>query len=240
MDDQLAEAHTALAFVNEGTWNWGEAEKEYQRAIELNPNYPTAQMRYARFEVRARRRDGEGLTRMKHALELEPSSLVINDNLSQVYLAQGDADSALEQAKRTVELDPRFSFGWVDLTYAYLKKGQKAEALAAANTVVDVAKRSSRSLICLGFVNAVLGRRSEAMAVLKELEEKYQNGQSDAAEVAAVYVGLGDKDQAFIWLDKAFADRSSLLVDLRAEFPFASLRDDSRYKDLLKRMGLPK
>jgi serine/threonine-protein kinase len=239
IDDQLAEAHTALAFVNEGMWNWGEAEKEYKRAIELNPNYSTAQMRYARFEVRAPRRDVEGLARMKRALELEPSSLVINDNLSQIYLAQGDADSALEQAKRTVELDPRFSFGWVDLTYAYLKKGQTAEAFAAAEKVVEVAKRSTRSLICLGFVNAVLGRRSEAMAILKELEEKYQNGQSDATEVAAVYVGLGDKDQAFIWLDKAFADRSSLLVDLRAEFPFASLRDDPRYKNLLKRMNLP-
>jgi TolB-like protein/Tfp pilus assembly protein PilF len=239
IDDQSAEAHTSLAFVNEGSWNWAEAEKEYERATELNPNYPPGQLRYARFEVRVPKRDVQGLARSKHALELEPSSLVISDNLSEILLAQGSVDLALDQAKRTVELDPGFSFGWIDLAYAQLKKGQNVEALAAAEKLVEVAKRSNQALICLGFVQAVSGRRVEALAIIKELEEKYQNGKADATHVAAIYVGLGNKDQAFAWLNKAFDDHSSLLVDLRAEFPFASILDDPRYKDLRKRMKMP-
>ncbi len=85
-------------------------------------NYSTAQTRYARFEIRALARDDQALGRMKRALELDPSSLVTNDNLSQIYLATGNADAALEQAKRTTELDQMFAFGWVDLTYAQIKK----------------------------------------------------------------------------------------------------------------------
>ena len=162
-----------------------------------------------------------------------------NDNLSQIFLALGDADAALEQAKRTTNLDSQFAFGWVDLTYAQLKKGQYPDALASAAKAVEVSKRTSRSLVCLGVANAAAGRRGEAMAIVKEIEARYQNNQGDATEVAAVYSALGDKDQAFVWLDKAFADHSSLLVDLRAEYPFAALHDDPRYKDLLKRMNLP-
>jgi TolB-like protein/Tfp pilus assembly protein PilF len=239
LDEQLAEAHTSLAFVNEHSWNWSEAEKEYQRAIELNADYSTALMRYARFEVRVPGRDVEGLARIKRALEIEPSSLVVNDNLSQIYLSQGQVDLAIEQAKRTVELDPSFSFGLLDLAYAFAKKGQQAEALATAERLVAVGKRSSRALVCLGVIEALSNRKAEAMAVLKELEERYGKRQADATEVAAVYAGLGDNAEAFAWLDKAFQDHSSLLVDLRVEFPFASLRQDSRFKELRRRMGMP-
>ena len=239
LDDQLAEAHTSLAFVNEGSWNWAEAEKEYKRAVELNPDYPPGQLRYARFEVRIPGRDADGLARMKRALELEPSSLVINDNLSQVYLSQGKVDLAIEQAKRTIELDPAFSFGFVDLAYAYAKKGQHAEAVATAEKAVAAARRASRALVCLGVVEAYYGRRAESLVIIKELEEKYERGQADATEVAAIYASLGNKDQAFAWLDKAFQDHSSLLVDLRVEFPFAALHKDSRYNELRKRMGVP-
>ena len=239
LDDQLAETHTSLAFVNEGTWNWDEAEKHYRQAIEINPNYSTAQTRYARFEIRVSNRGVQALTRMKRALELEPSSLVANDNLSQIYLALGEADASVEQAGRTVELDPQFAFGWLDLAYAQIKKGQFAEALFSAAKSVEVAKRNSRSLVCLGVANAAAGRRDEARAISKEIEERYQNNQGDASEVAAVCAALGDKDQAFVWLNKAFTDHSSLLADLRAEYPFAALHDDARYRDLLKRMKLP-
>ena len=239
IDEQLSEAHTSLAFVNEGSWRWAEAEKEYKRSLELNPNYSTGLMRYARFEVRVPGRDVEGLIRIKRAVELEPASLVANDNLSQMYLSQGQVDLAIEQAKRTVELDPSFSFGLLDLAYAQVKKGQHTEALANAEKVINVTQRSTRGLVCLGVVQAMSGRRTEAIAILKELEEKYGKSHSDATEVAALYAGLGDKDQAFVWLDKAFENHSSLLVDLRAEFPFASLRDDRRFTDLRKRMGMP-
>ncbi|MGH9949754.1 MAG: tetratricopeptide repeat protein, partial [Pyrinomonadaceae bacterium] len=239
LDDQLAEAHSSLAFVNEGSWKWAEAEREYLRALELNPNYSSALLRYARFEVRVPKRDAEGLARIKRAVEIEPSSAVISDNLSQMYLSQGKVDLALDQATKTVELDPNFSFGWIDLAYAQLKKGQTAEALTSAEKVAEITKRSSRSLICLGFVYAATGRRDEAKAILKELEQRYSGRQADAVDVAALHAGLEDKEQVFVWLDKAFADHSSLLVDLRAEYPFAGLLDDPRMENLRKRMNLP-
>ena len=239
IDDRLAEAHTSLAFVNEGAWNWADAQREYERALELNPNYSPALTRYARFEVRVPKRDVEGLARLKRALEVEPSSLVANDNLSQTYLAQGFVDLALDQAKRTVDLDPSYSFGLLDLAYVYVKKGQFIDAQITADKVVEVTKRASRGLVCLGVVNGAVGKRNEALSIVKELESRYHNGQADASEVAAVYAGLGDKDLAFAWLDKAFLDHSSILVDVRVEFPFASLHDDPRFNQLLKRMNMP-
>jgi Tfp pilus assembly protein PilF len=239
LDDQSAEAHSSLAFVHEGSWEWADAEREYQRALQLNPNYSSALLRYARFEARVPKSDAEALGRMKRALEAEPSSLVVNDNLSQVYLSQGDVVRALEQAKRTVELDPNYSFGWIDLAYAQLKNGQAADALVSANKVIEVTNRSSRSLVCLGVTNAGAGRPDEARAIVKELETRYAGSQADATDIAAVYAGLASADQAFAWLDKAFADRSSLLVDVRAEYPFAALLNDPRYLELRKRMGMP-
>ncbi len=94
-------------------------------------------------------------------------------------------------------------------------------------------------MVCLGVANAAAGRRGDLMAIVKELEERFRNDQAAATEVAAVYAALGDKEPAFVWLDKAFADHSSLLVDLIAEYPFVALLDDVRFKDLLKRMNLP-
>lgn len=240
LNENLAESHTALAFVSEGLWNWAEAEKHYKRAIEINPGYSTAQMRFGRFEIRALNRGTQALTRMKRAVELEPASLVANDNLSQIYLALGDANAAAEQARRTTALDPQFAFGWIDLAFAGLGKGRPLEAIEAAKKTVEISGGTSRSLSCLGYAYAVAGKRDDAVSIAKELEERFRVDRADATEVAAVYAGLGDKDQAFAWLDKAFAARSSLLVDLRAEYPFAALRDDPRYLNLLKRMDLPR
>jgi TolB-like protein/Tfp pilus assembly protein PilF len=239
LDDKLAEAHSSLAFVNEGSWKWAEAEREYQRALQLNPNYSSALLRFGRFDIRVPKRDTEGMALIKRAVEIEPSSPVINDNLSQLYLSQGKSDLALVQAKKTVELDPNFSFGWIDLAYSQLKNGQIDDARTSAEKVVAVTERSSRSLVCSGFVAAASGHRDEAKVVLKELEQRYADRQADGTDVAALYAGLEDKEQVFAWLDRAFSDHSSLLVDLRAEYPFARLLEDPQFKDLRKRMNMP-
>jgi tetratricopeptide (TPR) repeat protein len=138
IDEQLAEAHTSLAYVNQGLWNWAEAEKEYKRAIELNPNYATAHLWYARFQLRVLNRGDEGLARLKRALELEPLSLVVNDNLIQIYLVQGDVNSSMEQARRLIELDPNYWGGYYYLGYLHIKKGQNTEALAEAKRGVEL------------------------------------------------------------------------------------------------------
>jgi tetratricopeptide (TPR) repeat protein len=238
IDEQLAEAHTSMAYVNQGLWNWAEAEKEYKRAIELNPNYPTAQFWYARLEIRLGRID-EGIARLKLAQQIEPFSIVIPDNLIGVYLLQGEVDAAFEENKRLIELDPNYASGHILLNYVYIKKGQNMEAPAEAEKAVELSKRANRNLIGLVYALAASGKRSEAIVIVKELEEKYAKRQADAAEIAGAYAGLGEKDQAFEWLEKAFIDRSSLLVDLRVDPSFTPLRDDPRFKDLLKRMNLP-
>ena len=238
IDDQLAEAHTSLAYVNQGMWIWAEAEKEYKRAIELNPNYATAQFWYARLQLRLGRID-EGFSRLKLAQQLEPFSLVIADNLIGVYLSRNDVNSAYEENKRLIELDPNYPTGPVLLSYVYIRKGQNREALAEAEKGVELAKRANRTLVGLVYALSASGKRREAIALVKELQEKYAKSQADGAELAGAFAGLGEKDEAFGWLEKSFQDHSSLLVDLRIDPSFAPLRDDPRYKDLLKRMGLP-
>ena len=239
LDDQLAEAHSSLAFLNEASWKWAEAEREYRRALELNPNYTSALLRFARFYVRILNQDSEGLAMINRAIRIEPSSLVITDNLSQIYLSQGNANLAMVQARNAVDLDSNFSFGWFDLAYAQLHNGQVKDARSSAEKAVEVTQRSSRSLVCLGVVAAASGNRTDANEVLKELRSRYDSFKADAVEVAAVYAGLEDTTQAFAWLDRAFADRSPLLVDIRAEYPFARLIKDPRYSDLRKRMKMP-
>ena len=122
---------------------------------------------------------------------------------------------------------------------SYLKQGKNAEAIAAGEKSVAMTSRSGISLGDLGYIYASTGKRTEAIAVLKELEDKYARKEAIGQYVAPVYLGLGDKDKAFEWLEKVFQTRSGKLAAIRWHIPFESLRDDPRFKDLLKRMNLP-
>ena len=236
----LAETHGALAFVYENMWKWAEAEREYRRSLELDPNYSPSIYRFSRFELRVLRRDNEALARMKRAIEVEPSSLVANDNLSQMYQLTGELDAAIEQAKKATELDRNFAFGWVNLAFCYAEKKQFSEALAAAERTVEVGRRSSRSVAVLGVVYALAGRTKEAETIVAELKERYAEQKADGTEIAWIYASLNDNDAAFEWIEKAFNDRSALLSNLRAEFPYVPIRSDPRYAKLLDRMEMPK
>lgn len=123
--------------------------------------------------------------------------------------------------------------------YVLIRKGQNTEALTEAEKGAEQSKGANRNLIGLVYALAASGRRSEALAIIREFEDKYSKRQSDATEIAGGYAGLGEKGHAFEWLEKAFVDRSSLLVALRVDPSFGPLRDDPRFKNLLKRMNLP-
>jgi eukaryotic-like serine/threonine-protein kinase len=236
IDDSLAEAHTSLAFHYQQSWRWEEAEKEYKRAISLNPNYPTAHHWY-QILLGALGRGDEALAEIKRALELDPLSPVLEVNVGDDYVRKGDLDSAMEHAKRLVQLDPNFPLAHQIYGAVYLKQRRYAEAIAAYQQ--DVAKdRSAYSLSFLGYAQAVAGKRDEAVAVLKEIEGMYNRRESLAQYLAAVYAGLGDKDQAFAWLEKGFQGRNATLVFLVTELTYDPLRGDPRYADLLRRMGL--
>ena len=238
IDGQLAEPHATLGLVNESLWQWGEAEKELKRAIELNPNYPTAYHWYSIFLKNVGRND-EAAATIKRAQELDPLSSVIAVNVSRMYQLQNNHDASIENSLKLIELDPNFGPAYQYLALSYLKRGRNPEAVAAAEKAADLTNRAGITLGDLGYVYATAGKRSEALAVIKELEAKYARKEAIGQYLSAVYAALGDKDKAFEWLEKDFQARNGKLVEIRWQIQSEPLRDDPRYKDLLKRMGLP-
>jgi serine/threonine protein kinase/Flp pilus assembly protein TadD len=237
IDGQLAEPHATLGAINEYSWQWDEAEKEFKRAIELNPNYPTTYHWYS-ILLKGLGRNEEAAATIKRAQELDPLSSVIAVNVSRMYQLQNNHDASIENSLKIIELDPNFPSAYEYLALSYLKRGSNAEAIAAAEKAVDLTNRSGITLGDLGYVYAVAGRRADAIARIKELEEKYARREAIGQHIAAVYVGLGDKDKAFEWLEKDFQARNGRLAEIRWQVEFESLRDDPRFKDLLKRMGM--
>ncbi|HZE69096.1 MAG TPA: protein kinase [Pyrinomonadaceae bacterium] len=238
LDPSLGEAHTSLGWCyGAGLWQWGKAESEFKRAIELSPNYPTAHQWYS-LVLRDQGRFDEAKFEIKRAQELDPLSLIIGQSVAQSYLfLEGDSTRALEEAKRVVDLDPNYPRGLEVLGWIYLKQGRNSEAIAALQKAV-AAGGDRRIFSSLGYVLAISGKKAEALKLLKEVRAKYERHEALGKDVAGIYAGLGDKDQVFIWLEKDFQARVGPLSRIRWEPPFESVRNDPRFADLLRRMGL--
>ncbi len=236
IDDSLSEAHASLANINTGLWNWDEAEKGYKRAIELNPNYASAHQWYGNQLFNFMRYD-DALVETKRAQELEPLSLIINLNLAELYMLKGDVPASIEQTQRTIDLDPNWYYAHQDMALLCLKQGRNAAAVSEALKSVEMSNRETFPLGVLGFVYARTGKRAEAEAILGELKTRYEQRKANGHDIARIYVGVGDKDQAFAWLEKDFQARMSTLPTWLATPPLDSLHDDPRYKDLERRIG---
>ena len=237
LDRSLAEPHATLGMVNQFEWHMPEADVEFKRAIELNPNYPTAHHWYSRF-LRGLGRMNEAWTEIKRANELDPLSLVIINNIAEQFIDRSDFKSAEEECRRMLDFDASFFAGHQTLAIVLVKQERLPEALAEGQKSVDLSNRSNASLALLGHVYGRLGKRTEAEALIKELQERYNKQEADARDLAVVYCGLGDKDQAFAWLEKAFADHSHFLAVLRLEPLLDSLKNDPRWHELLRRVGV--
>jgi serine/threonine protein kinase/tetratricopeptide (TPR) repeat protein len=238
IDGQLAEVHATLGSINDDLWQWSDAEKEYKRAIELNPNYPTAYHWYSILLKNLGRND-QAAAMIKRAHELDPLSSVIGVNVSRMYQLQNNHAASIENSLKIIDLDPGFAPAYEYLALSYLKLGRNAEAIAAAEKAADLTSRSGIALGDLGYVYGASGKRAEAVAVVKELEAKYARKEAIGQYLATVYAGLGDKDKAFVWLEKDFQARNGKLTEIRWQIPFEPLRADPRYQDLLRRIGLP-
>ena len=238
LDPTLAEPHTTLAFVS---WLMDldrvNAENEFHRAIELNPNYPTAHHWYSRF-LRGVGRSDEAFREIKRAEELDPLSLVIINNIAENHIDRGDLDAATKVCQRMIDLDPSFWAAHQTLAIILVKQGRYPEALAEAQKSVTAANRSNASLALLGHVYAKLQQSNETEAVIKELEKRYADKQAEARDLVVVYAGLNDKDKAFAWLEKAYADHSVFLAFLKLEPLMDPLHSDPRWKELERRLGL--
>jgi TolB-like protein/Tfp pilus assembly protein PilF len=237
LDNSLAEAHTSLAYAYTNLWHWEQAEEEFKRAIKLSPNYPTAHHWYSLLLLDLGRID-EAMAEIKRAHELDPLSLIIGTTLTYAYLAEGDANSSVAQCKRVIDFDPNFSRAHEYLGLAYLKQERHSEAIGELQKAVELS-RERRQLRDLGYGYAISGKRTEALNVLKELEGKYEKHEAIGQDLATVSAGLGEKEQAFAWLEKDFQAHSGPLAWIRWIAPFDLLRSDPRYADLLRRMGLP-
>jgi len=237
LDGALAEAHTSLAYANHFLWRWDEAETGFQQAIRLNPNYPTAHHWYSLY-LRDVGRFDESMTEIKRAHELDPISGIIGVNLAQVHFFKGDVNSSIEQSKRVLDLNPNYARGHSQLGLGYLKQGHYSEAIEEFQKAVNLSSVDRGAIRNLSYGYAIAGKRPEALRILKEIQGKYERHEAVAADVAAVYAALEDKDQAFVWLERDFQARSGRLARIIWEPYFESLRSDPRYADLRRRMGL--
>jgi TolB-like protein/Tfp pilus assembly protein PilF len=238
IDDSLGEAHTSLGYINALSWQFREAEKEFKRGIELNPNYATAHHWYGLPCLSMLGRLDEAMAEIKRAQQLDPLSPIISTNDGSLYILTGDLNTAVEKLTKVIELDPSFPIAHDFLGWAYLKQGREQEAIAELQKGVAGSGRASQELGFLGYGYGSLGKRAEAMMVLKELQERYARKESPAMFLAAVYAGLGEKDQAFGWLERDFQAGTGLLIFITILPDYDTLRDDPRYTDLLRRIGL--
>lgn len=239
IDDSLAETHASLAWIYFTSWQWRDAEEEFRRGIQLNPNYPIVHLWYS-IELSIMGRLDDAMREVKRAQELDPLFPAVVAKVARTYILSGDLDAAIALCNSSIELDPNSFRTRVILALAYQMQARYPEAIAEAQKGVELSEiRSSFALGPLGYCYAVAGRRSEAIEILRELEKKYARGESTGAYLAWVYAGLGDKEQAFAWLEKDFQDRSGPLAINITGYPVLdTLSSDARYADLLRRMGL--
>jgi TolB-like protein/DNA-binding winged helix-turn-helix (wHTH) protein/Tfp pilus assembly protein PilF len=241
LDDTLVEAHTSLArvlFVYE--WDWPAAEKEFKRAIELNSRYAPAHQWYGGY-LTATGRFREADAEKKRALELEPLSLVINFEVGLASYFSRNYNQAIDQFQKTLELDSNFPPPHTFLAAAYEQKGMLKEATTAFQKAITITQGPARTQATagLGYVYAVSGRKAEARKILAELQSLSEHRYVPATDTALIYAGLGDKDKAFAWLDKAYEEHSFSLSNLKVEPRFDPLRSDPRFADLLRSIGFP-
>jgi TolB-like protein/Tfp pilus assembly protein PilF len=237
IDPSLGEAHATLGLASHYAYQWAEAETHFKKAIEMNPRHATAYQWYAA-TFRDMGRYPESLEIVLKARELDPLSGIIGVNTGLTYALTGDTGSAEQQFNRIIELDRGWWGGHFWLGLAELIAGKPETALKNLEKGVEM-NRSSRTLGTYGYALAVSGRKAEAQAIARELERDYKRSGNFAVNIAAIYSGLGEKDTAFEWLEKAYEDRNSELARLKWWPQTEPLRSDPRYRDLLKRMGLP-
>jgi len=236
IDDTLAEAHTSLAHSLLHNWEWEKAEREFKRAVELNPNDANAHNFYAEY-LRAMGRVEQAISAQKRAQELDPLSLNFSTGAA-LYFARR-YDQAIDQCQKTLEMDRNFFLAHYTLGQAYEQKGMFDEAIRALQRAVELSPDNIEMLAGLGRVLAVAGRRKEARRIVDQLEAGMEHRHSWQYDIALIYAGLGEDDQAFECLEKGYEWRDGMMIHLNVEPRFDSLRSDPRFQDLVRKMGLP-
>jgi eukaryotic-like serine/threonine-protein kinase len=236
LDPTLAEAHASIADIYIfNDWNWSGAEEEFQKAIQLNPNYATAHQWYG-LELLDTGRIEESTAEIKRALELDPLSVIININLGVIFRVTHQYDKDLEQLRKTLELDPASPETHYALGSTYLEKSMYKEGIAEATEAVTTSHGNPRVTALLGYAYALAGRKAEAQQVLEKLTGSTKHDYVSPTSLALIYVGLGEKDKAFEWLQKS--PEVTSFLPLKVDPFWDPLRPDPRFQDVLRHVNL--
>ncbi len=238
LDGSLAEAHLALAEIHWWSdWDFPAAEQEFKRAIELNPNEPKYYSLYGLFLARTLARFDEGKTMAERALQVDSLAPDVRSNIASVFYTSRQFDRVIQEANKLLEQDRNSASGHRLLGGAYLLKGQYEQAIVELEKAVD--RENGFGLERLGYAYAAAGRKNDALKKIAELQSLAERKYIPPMWFARIYVGLGDKERAFEWLEKAYAGRDDALTHLKTDPLLDSLRADPRFTDLTRRVGLP-
>jgi TolB-like protein/Flp pilus assembly protein TadD len=237
LDELLAEPHISLAHAYFHEFNWLASEKEFKCGLELNPNYAIGHFYFANYLL-ARGQFENALAEARRAKALDPVSLPVRSNTAMALYYGGQYDQAIEQCLQVLEIDPNFARSYENLGRVYWEKGMQREAIRAFKKAVTHSCHGSLYVAELAHAYAVVGKQEDAVTLLKELTELARKRYVSPYAFALVYTGMGDKDQAFAWLDKAYKERASALPFLKTNPRLANLRSDFRFQTLIRRMGL--
>jgi tetratricopeptide (TPR) repeat protein len=238
IDDTLAEAYAALGQVKSFyEWDWAGAEEQFQKGIALNPNQPLLH-HWRSLNLLAMGRLDDARAEMQRALQLDPLQLITNVNLGRIDYYQGRYDEAIKQYQRALDLDKDFMRTHLRLGLAYVQERRYQEALVEYNKAREIAGDTPQINAHIAHVLAVSGKKTEALTALAKLQELAQRQYVPPYDIALIYLGLGDKEKAFEWLEKAYSDHSTEMIYFKVDPMFAPLGSDPRYESLLRRMHL--
>ena len=243
LDDSLPEVHLELGTFKRNDWDFAAAEKEFKRAIELNPNYATARQWYSEFLSYMGRHE-EAFAEINKAHEIDPFSRAVNGNIGLRFYEARRFDEAIAQYKKVIEMEPNYPIVHAFLAHAYEAKGMNLEAIAeirVADILLEKDSTESSERKAAAFTQALKSGGAQGYWQ-KHLElslKEYEQGYETAFGIAVNYARLGDNDRAFEWLEKSFAAHEGDLVSIKAEPAFDGLSSDPRFQDLLRRIGLP-
>jgi serine/threonine protein kinase/Tfp pilus assembly protein PilF len=238
LDDGLAEAHAVLGFtIFWYDWNQTEAENQFRRALDLNPNSADAHWGYGHL-LSNMGRHAEALAEAKRARELDPLSVLINAGEGLFLVQAGRVDEALDRLQKTFELDANSWLAHLFASEAYIDKGAYAEAIAEAHKARELNGSSSMPIAYRGYALAKSGKRAEAQADLEELLKLATKRYVPPSHVALLYIGLDNRDETLQWLERGYQQRDPKMTFLKVQRNWDSLRNDQRFQDLLRRVGL--
>lgn len=237
IDESLAEAHNSLAQVKmRYEWDWDGAEREFKRAIELNPGYAFAHQIHADLLFITERSD-EALAEVRLAQQIDPSLLTVSGSHALYLHYLGQQDEALAQCAKALEKDPNLYTTRLVSALAYEQKGMHEEAIAEAQKALSIMPGKSGEAI-IGYIYARQGRTAEALKVIERFKQSAKLSYVDPIYIGGIYSGLQDREQTLLWLEKAYAERSPALIYLKHDPRYLWLRSNTEFQDLLRRIGL--